>query len=362
MTQDILERPTSALATTREDELLLGKLEAIHQRSREKEWRATTDRLNALREEFAAEQREILSPEVRKKIQGSIVRGGDPRGPGQRFQSLAKAREYGVDLIRLKSLHDRLHGKFNEIVKDHTAFTVHENVVGTLADVLQIPPILFFPPDPDKEKLFYPAYNGSWDRFEQNQASGDGTVTENFSYLEGNMARLGARLSAHNHDAGDIDLICAYREGGYLVPFKTLKAGILQIKADLTALLCRHHVSTYDEWGWSDFHATTRGRLIAAVFWNWEDNDPANEVSHDWFAAGLDCSGDGESFPGTSVQATPGERRIVNLFTSMAFPAGQNLWVYVGLSDRIYSWINDVSIDISIDSAWVLNSISLRSI
>jgi len=362
MSQDLLERQISKPATTRADELLLDRLEAIHQRSRETEWRATTDQINALSEEFAAELREILSPEVHEKIRGSIVRGEDPRGPGLRFQSLAKAREYGVDLIRLKSLHDRLHGKFNEIVKGQTAFTVHENVVGSLADVLEVPPYLFVTPDPDKEKLFFPAYNGSWDRFEQNQATGDGTVTENFSYLDGNMARLGARLSAHNHDAGDIDVICAYREGGYLVPFKTLKTGILQVKADLTALLCRHHVSTYDEWGWSDFHAITRGRLIAAVFWNWEDNDPANEVSDDWFVGGLDCSGDGESFPGTSVQATPGERRIVNLFSSMAFPAGQNLWVYVGLSDRIYSWINDVSIDISIDSAWVLNSISIRSI
>ena len=157
MTQDILERPTSAPATTREDELLLGKLEAIHQRNREKEWRATTDQLNALREEFAKEQREILSPDVREKIQGSIVRGGDPRGPGLRFQSLAKAREYGVDLIRLKSLHDRLHGKFNEIVKDHTAFTVHENVVGTLADVLQIATDPLLPSGPRQGKALLPA-------------------------------------------------------------------------------------------------------------------------------------------------------------------------------------------------------------
>lgn len=362
MSQDILDRPASAPTTAGRDEELMDRLEAVYQRNREREWRATADRLEALREEFTKEQGEILSSDLRRAIKGSVVRGGDPGGPGLRYQSLAKARENGLDFARLKSLHHRFHDRFTDIVRDDRLFTVHENVVGSVADLLERPPFIFVPPDPDKEKFFFAPYNGSWDRFEQNMATGDGRIDENFSYLEGNMARLGSRLRAHNHDAGDFDLLCAYREGGYLVPFKTLKTGILQVKADLTALLCKHHVSTYDEWGWSEFHATTRGRLILAVFWNWEDNDPANEVSDQWFVGGLDCSGDGESFPGTTVQATPGERRIVNLYTDMAFPAGQNLWVYVGLSDRAYAFLNDVEIDISIDSAWQLNSIAIRSL
>ncbi len=173
---------------------------------------------------------------------------------------------------------------------------------------------------------------------------------------------MGSKLVARNNDASDVDLLCAYRENGYLVPFKTLRTGILQVSADLSALLCRHHVSTYDEFGWSDFRATTRGRLVLAVFWTWEDVEPANEVSDQWFASGLDCSGDGESFPGTSIQAVPGERRVINLFTDMAFPAGRELWIYVGVADRIWALLNDVSIDISIDSAWQLNSLAVRSL
>ncbi len=57
-----------------------------------------------------------------------------------------------------------------------------------------------------------------------------------------------------------------------------------------------------------------------AVFWNWDDVDPANEVSDQWFISGLDCRGDGESFPGTCIQATLGERRIINLFTRDGLP------------------------------------------
>ncbi len=88
---------------------------------------------------------------------------------------------------------------------------------------------------------------------------------------------------------------------------------------------------------------------MLAVFWNWEDVDPANEVSDQWFVAGLDCSGDGESYPGDTVQMAPGQRRIVNLYTSMAFPANKKIWVYVGLADEIWALLNDVSIDISIE-------------
>ena len=359
MSQAILDRPDSATLKARDSTKPPERLEAIYRGQREREWRATADKLDVLRKTFAREFKEIVPKEIRRAARAGYVQD-DPREPGRRYRSLAQIRESGVDLARLRGLYDRIHREFDEITRKDVAFTLHETVVGSLADILELPPFIF--PDPDKEKMFFAPYSGIWDRIEQSQASGDGVVDENFSYLDGTFARLGARLRAHNHDASDIDLICAYREGGYLVPFRTLKTGILQVKADLSALICKHHVSTYDEWGWSDFHATTRGRLILAVFWNWEDNDPANEVSDQWFVGGLDCSGDGESFPGTTVQATPGERRVVNLYTDMAFPAGQDLWVYVGLSDKIWSILNDVEIDISIDSAWQLNSIGIRSL
>lgn len=361
MTQDILDRPTTQPETARKDSAILERLEAVYRRQREGEWRATADRLEALRVRFAAERREILPADLRQSVKAEMERG-EGAGPGLRYRSLAKAREAGVDLSRLRGLYTQAHREFDEIVRPDAHFTVHENVLGSLIDIFERPPFHFTPPDPNKEQMFFAPYAGAWDRINQNQASGDGRIDENTSHLNGDFARLGARLRAHNHDAGDIDLLCAYREGGYLVPFKTLKTGILQVKADLTNLFCQHHISTDDEWGWSDFHATTRGRLILAVFWKWEDVDPANEVADSWFVGGLDCSGDGESYPGTTVQATPGERRIVDLYTTMAFPAGQELWVYVGLSDRIYAWLNDVGIDISIDSAWQLNSLAIRSL
>ncbi|MGK9201969.1 MULTISPECIES: hypothetical protein [Sinorhizobium] len=343
-------------------EIPLG-LRALYESRRKEEWQATVDKLDALRQSFAEQRRHIIAPELRDRIK-NVARSGlrdDPRGPGLRYRSFVEARNADLDLNALKRLHKRAYGEVGALVKSPEAFHRHETVVGSVTDIFKQPPIVYVAPDPDKEKLFLPPFGGCWDRLDQNQATGDGAIVENSSYLDC-AGRFGSKLIARNSDASDVDLLCAYRENGYLVPFKTLRTGILQVKADLSALICRHHISTYDEFGWSDFHATTRGRLVLAVFWNWEDVEPANEVSDQWFASGLDCSGDGESFPGTSIQAVPGERRIINLFTEMAFPAGRELWIYVGVADRIWALLNDVSIDISIDSAWQLNSLAVRSL
>lgn len=362
-TQDLVDRPKTNREISREDRDVLYRLEAIHERNQEKEWRATADRLEDLRCAFSAERRANFPigdlDEIKRGVRDQ--QESDPRGPGQRYRSLMTAKESGFDLDGMKDLHSKVYGDVRDVITKRSFFSLHESLLGSVADIFERPPFLFVEPDPDKEQVFLPPYDGSWDRFNQSQASGDGAVTENTSQLDGN-GRLGSRLIARNHDAGDVDLLCAYREGGYLMKFRTLRTGILQVKADLTCLFCRHHISTYDEWGWSDFHATTRGRLIMAVFWNWEDVDPANEVSQQWFVGGLDCSGDGESYPGTSVQAVPGERRILNLFSEMAFPANRDVWVYVGLSDKIWAILNDVSIDLSIDSSWLLNSVAIRSI
>jgi hypothetical protein len=59
----------------------------------------------------------------------------------------------------------------------------------------------------------------------------------------------------------------------------------------------------------------------------------------------VEARGDGESFPGTVIQVSPGERRSLNLFTDVAFPAGKTVWVYIGIADYVWSLLNDVGID-----------------
>src|SRR5687767_461851 len=110
MTQDILDRPTSAAGSARKYSTPPERLEALYADQREREWRATADRLEALRDSASAERRQIFPDGQRDEIKRGLVRGAD--GPGLRFQSLVKAREAGLDLIRVKDLQDRIYGKF----------------------------------------------------------------------------------------------------------------------------------------------------------------------------------------------------------------------------------------------------------
>jgi hypothetical protein len=138
--------------------------------------------------------------------------------------------------------------------------------------------------------------------------------------------------------------------------------GVLQASVDLICLLCRHQIKTEDEWGWSDFTGGTASIFVLSVFWNHGDGEPMSETYDTKFVEGLDCSGDGESSAGTVVQVAPGERRSVDLYTDAAFPAGKTVWVYVGVYDHVHAILNDVSIDISLDSAWQLSSLTVSSL
>lgn len=58
----------------------------------------------------------------------------------------------------------------------------------------------------------------------------------------------------------------------------------------------------------------------------------------------------------------PGERRTADFITDMAFPQGKTIWVHIGLSDFAYAHVNDVSVDVSMNSAWQLSSLTLTAL
>lgn len=358
MTGELSEKLSSPRQGTEEADLTI--VASNHERLAEAAWNQTERNLSELRRSLVAERDEIFGAELR----GAITRGicsTDP-GNGRRYLSLSEAKKSGVDLERLKSCYDRFYGEFTGNAHGHggTAFSFHDVVVGSVSDLRELPPLP--PPDPDKFAVYLPPYAYAWERFWENRGdSGDGSV-ENRSYLDRDWARVGSELIAGHHGAGDIEILLADRQNGFFIPFRTLRDGILQVEVDLTCLICVHHVSTEDEWGWSDFFAVTRDELILAVYWNREDEMPAHEISHQTFIPGMECRGDGEDYPGSRIEALPGERRILSLFTEMAFPENQLLWLYVGVRDYLYALLNDVSIDISVNSAWQMNSIAVRSV
>ena len=169
--------------------------------------------------------------------------------PGLRHRSLAEATRRGIDLERLKTAQNRLHSDFDQLFNRRNSFSSSNVTVRELDARFAWPPMLP-PEDPDVGTVYIPPFGEPWDRSEVSEASGDGRVMENRSYL---------------------------------------------------------------------------------------------------------------SFPGTVVQVQPGERRSLNLFTDVAFPGGKTVWVYVAIADYIQAHLSDVSIDISLDSAWQLTSLAVSA-
>ena len=323
-------------------------VESVHLKNAEK--------LKALCTSCSAELRDIFSADQRKAIRKAVIRQTTERlnGPSLRYLSLAEAKRRGVDLERLKAVQDRLYGQVARLLKGGNSFSTG-NITVRAPDAPLEPP-------PDVGTQYVPPFGEAWERSTLSEASGDGRVTENLSYLDAEWGRIGSQLVAHNHDAGDVDTIHVDRQNGFVVPFTVTTTGVLQVSVDLICLFCRHHIKTEDEWGWSQFYSSTRSILVLSVFWNHDDGSPVSEVLNQKFVEGLNCSGDGESSPGTVVQVAPGERRSVDFYTDAAFPAGKTVWVYVGILDHLSAVLNDVSIDIAVDSAWQLSSLTVSSL
>ena len=324
--------------------------------------RAAVERLHDLRAAGSAELDEIFPLDQRLAVRQAVTELASTDSVhllGLRHRSLLEAMQRGIDLNRLKGVQNQLSARLDGLLHGRESFSSSDIFTRRLDP--QSDWRMALPDNPDGGTLYVPPFGEPWERSEIGNASGSGRVTENRSYLSPEWGRIGSRLVAHNHDASDVDEIMVYRQHGFIVPFTMPATSIIQVTADLIALLCRHHASTSDEWGWSDFHARTRSTVVLSIFWDHDDGQPMSEVFSQPLVQGLDARGDGESFPGTVIQVDPGERRSLNLFTDVAFPAGKIVWVYIGIADYVYTLLNDVGIDISLDSAWQLSSLTVST-
>jgi hypothetical protein len=320
------------------------------------------EQLDALRATYCSELETIFPADQREAIREAVKKPAaiDAQSdPSLRHRSLAEATRRGIDLEGLKTVQNRLHFAFDQLLNRRNSFSSSDVTARALDARLNWAPML--PDNPDLGTVYVPPFGEPWERSEVSNASGDGRVTENRSYLDAEWGRVGSRLVAYNQDASDSDQIMIYRQNGFIVPFKMPATAIVHVSADFVCLLCRHQIATADEWGWSDFHAFTRTTVLLSVFWERDDGKPTSEVASQPLVPGLDSRGDGESYPGTVVQVDPGERRSLNLFTNAAFPGGKTVWVYIGIADYVQAQLNDVSIDISLDSAWQLSSLAVSS-
>jgi hypothetical protein len=324
----------------------------------ESAFRPRSGEVAAIADSYRAELATILPADQARAIR--IAADGRhkqrPNGPGRRNLSLSQANEQGVDLGKLKAVHNRHRRELEDLFRGGQSFSSGEVIARSLDFPTNWPETLM---PPDDGIVYVPPFAESWERWITNEKDGDGKILRNDSYVEAQFGVLGAIMVVRNHDAGDWNHFDVGHGNGFFVPFTMPVTGTLQINADFICLLCRHSISTSDEWGWSDFWSFTKTACAISVFWNRDDNEPVSENVVLPLASGLDAHGDGESYPGTVVQVQAGEGRSVKFLTDVAFPAGKTVWIYAGVSNRIFATLNDVSIDASIDSRWQLTSLAI---
>lgn len=303
----------------------------------------------------------VLTREMAESLKSASreVHRRQPTGPGLRSRSLAEAQKRGVDLHLLRLAQRSRWNQAHDLLRGES-FVPGEITVRSPESLLELPPMV--EPPAGSTTVFGPPFSDGWERVAITEATGDGQIIGFASYLDSQWGRVGTRMSGENRSAGDSDRINLFHLCGFIVPFTMPLTGALHVSAEFTCLVCRHSVKTSDEWGWSDFFAFTQTGVKCDVLWERNDGVPATEDFRQRFVPGLDASGDGESYPGTQVMVGPGERRSVNFSTNVAFPAGKTVWIFVGMSDFLYARLNDVSIDISMDTAWQLSSLAVTTL
>lgn len=320
-----------------------------------------TDELNELWSEQGDEVRRVLPRERADAIKAAALEAHatQPAGPGPRSRSLAEATRRHVDLDRLRAAQRSSRRRADDLL--HAGgFRAGEVTVRSVERPFDWPPRV--EPPASVSTVLLPPFSDGWERVTITEATGDGRVTAFDSYLDAQWGRLGTRMAAQNHDAGDGDHVNLFHLCGFIVPFTMPQTAPLHVTADFTCLVCRHGIQTSDEWGWSDFFAFTQTGVKVDVLWERDDGVSMTEDFRQRFVPGLQASGDGESYPGTQVAVGPGERRSVNVLTDVAFPAGKTVWIFVGMSDFLYARLNDVSVDISMDTAWQLSTLTVTAL
>lgn len=150
------------------------------------------------------------------------------------------------------------------------------------------------------------------------------------------------------------------RESGMLVAYTPVTRSRLQIDVQFVCSYDAHTINTDDEWGWSEYEASTREESVIGVMHG--VSDIGGEHRDVNFVAGLHGAGDGESSPGSRIVVPTGEIRNQTLTTDEIFDASVPLLVYAGTAQIIQGNLNDVSMDISVDSSWIVQSINVTEV
>jgi len=371
---------------SKDNQAALDKIFAAERTRRDAEAATTAKALENWRTRYRAERTRVLGTALQAQLDNYVAKNtlsGAPDSDGvitpirieevrkRRLDSFRFAHGLGVNWAGLAALHKTASRELRDLLTPRRTPPTLGDVQLFENDDTEPQPM----PAPDQGSValqraplmapvpgaaaFGPPY-AWWDRYAESYRSGDGRIVKNDSYLWPEVSRMGALVWGQNYSAGDVDYLSAYRENGFLVLYTPDRTGGVEVQFDLQCALCKHRIWLSNEWGWSDCTAWTNEAAVMSVFWRWEDVTPASETYDIGFVYGLDANGNGDHYPGTVSPVAPGQRRTVTLYTTSTFPAGTPLWLYVGTQQRLFAWLNDVSINMWVNSAWYVTGIRAR--
>lgn len=337
--------------------------------------------LQAWQRKYTTEYNELLGARTVARLSDYAARNRRPEADLARerrlitpAQRLAERRRHkqdsiramggvGVDRERLERLFDAAWRDFGQIV-DHRPTPMDDDPYWFLGFLFEPVVLLYdFWPDPEPVPApefgtnLVPPYPGSWDRAAAAYQTGSSKNLKHDNWLWPEVARTGSRIHSKNWNAGEFEYMKAWRENGFFVPFSVPSDGLLKVQFDVACGLCEHCIETNDEYGWSSYNAWTRESAVVSAFWNLEDATPATETRNVSFVSGLQGNGDGESYPGKQNPHTSGTVRTITMSTDLSFPAGSNLWIYVGTEQSFSAAFHDVGVNILISSYWFVTGI-----
>lgn len=222
------------------------------------------------------------------------------------------------------------------------------------------PPVLFKEDFPVSDQVFQPPY-AWWDRSWFSFGWDNTSILANDSHLNGDAGVVGATLWGRTKNAGNLSVQSIGRENGVLVPFTPGKAGVVEFTVRLQCATDQQRIWTYNEPGWSNASIFITEAVRLAAFWNFEDTEPMFQASGGDLTPLYYYLGNGDGYPGTWTKAAAGAEAEVSLYTGQAFQPGVPIWFYVGLSNRIYAALDDVSANLWSVSSWLIKAIRVQT-
>jgi hypothetical protein len=173
-------------------------------------------------------------------------------------------------------------------------------------------------------------------------------------FLSASSGQVGSSNGLSDGSAGDFDIGEMEYNTSIGFWYRMPSAGLIEVWVEAQCSAAHHHVTLYDEVGWSDSFCLQRDYLTLKTSGSVPDQQKESRMS--WFDVDGYTSGNWDQH-----YLTDGNTYWAHLFSAAAYPANENVYVRVGTRTYNKCFANDVSTYSTADFRWFIKSVSVES-